>query len=234
MSKLDEFFNEITPSQLAKYIDHSLLKPDAVTSQYDKLCDEAVHFGFYSVCVNPAWVRHVARKLDRTEIKICSVISFPFGAMDSRSKANEAKNTIEYGANELDMVINIGALKSGDLKLVEEDINAVKFACGQDAILKVIIETSMLTNAEKKLACELSKNAGADFVKTSTGFSSAGASVEDVMLMRKVVGNDMGVKASGGITDFEKAVSMLKAGASRLGCGSSVAVISRNKSSNSY
>ena len=203
MSKLDEFFNEITPSQLAKYIDHSLLKPDAVTSQYDKLCDEAVHFGFYSVCVNPAWVRHVARKLDRTEIKICSVISFPFGAMDSRSKANEVKNTIEYGANELDMVINIGALKSGDLKLVEEDINAVKFACVQYAILKVIIETSMLTNAEKSLHVNCQKMQELILLK-QVGFSSAGASVEDVMLMRKVVGNDMGVKASGGITDFEK------------------------------
>jgi deoxyribose-phosphate aldolase len=215
----------ITPSELARYIDHTLLKPGSVKSQFEQLCNEAIKYNFYSVCVNSGWVEFVAKKLRGTGIKVCSVIGFPLGEMETRSKAFEARNALENGAHELDMVINIGALKSRNLKLVEEDIRAIKRVCRGNTILKVIIETSLLTEEEKILACEIAKKADADFVKTSTGFSTSGATVEDIMLMRRVVGPKMGVKASGGITDFNKAVSLIHAGATRLGCGSSIAVI---------
>lgn len=224
----------ISPLELAGYIDHTLLKPEAVSEQYDQLCKEALEYKFFSVCVNSSWVNYVAKKLRGKGVKICSVIGFPLGAMDSKSKANEARGAIDAGAHELDMVINVGALRSGNLKLVEEDIRAVKRACRQNTVLKVIIETSMLTDAEKIIACELSKKVGADFVKTSTGFSTAGAKVEDIALMRRVVGPDMGVKASGGISDFKTAVDMLQAGANRLGCGSSVAVVTGKSSKDKY
>ena len=158
-------------------------------------------------------------------MKVCSVIGFPLGEMDTRSKAFEGRNAIANGAHELDMVINIGALKSGNLKLVEEDIRAIRRVCRSTTILKVIIETSLLTEEEKILACEISKKAGADFVKTSTGFTGSGATVEDVALMRRVVGTKMGVKASGGIHDFKTAVAMIQAGATRIGAGGSVAIM---------
>jgi deoxyribose-phosphate aldolase len=224
----------MSQAELARYIDHTLLKPEAVQSQFDKLCEEAVKYQFFSVCVNSAWVSYVAKKLRGTGIKVCCVIGFPLGEMESRSKAFEARNAIENGANELDMVINIGALKSRNLKLVEEDIRAVKRACRSNTILKVIIETSLLTEEEKVLACELSKKAEADFVKTSTGFSASGATVADIALMRRVVGPKMGVKASGGITDFNKAVALINAGANRLGCGSSVAVVTGETAQGKY
>lgn len=224
----------MTPAELARYIDHTLLKPNANKSQYEQLCNDAVKYQFYSVCVNSGWVSFVAKKLRGTGIKICSVIGFPLGEMETRSKAFEARNAIENGANELDMVINISALKSRELKIVEEDIRAIKRVCRSNTILKVIIETSLLTEEEKILACEISKKAGADFVKTSTGFSTSGATVEDVILMRRVVGPNMGVKASGGITDFNKAVELINAGANRLGCGSSVAVVTGSKPHGSY
>jgi len=229
-----DYSSEITPAKLAQYIDHTLLKPDSVMAQFDKLCEEALQYRFFSVCVNSSWVNYVSKKLRGSGIKICSVIGFPLGAMDSKSKANEARSAIEHGANELDMVINVGALKSGNLKLVEEDIRAVKRACRQNTILKVIIETSMLSESEKIIACELSKKAGADFVKTSTGFSTAGATLEDISLMRRIVGSDIGVKASGGISDYNKAISMIKAGANRLGCGASVAVVTGKSTKESY
>lgn len=225
---------KISAKELAGYIDHTLLKPEATTSQFDKLCEEAVNYGFMSVCVNSSRVSYVAEKLKGKGIKICSVIGFPLGAMDTKSKAFEAETAVENGADELDMVINVGALKSGDLGFVEEDIRAVKKACGEKIILKVIIETSLLTEKEKITACELSKKAGADFVKTSTGFSASGATKEDIALMRKVVGNEMGVKASGGISTFDKAVEMLEAGANRLGCGGSVAVVTGASSTDKY
>lgn len=217
--------SHISQSELAGYIDHTLLKPEAVKEQFEWLCDEAVKYKFKSVCVNSGWVPFVAKKLRGSGILICSVIGFPLGEMDTRSKAFEARSAISSGANELDMVINVGALKSRDLKLVEEDIRAIKRACRSNTILKVIIETGLLSEEEKVLACEISKKAGADFVKTCTGFSGHGATVEDIALMRRVVGPKMGVKASGGIKTFSQAVDLIKAGATRIGCGSSVAII---------
>ncbi|MBI5218202.1 MAG: deoxyribose-phosphate aldolase [Bacteroidia bacterium] len=215
----------MSPAELAEYIDHTLLKPEAVKSQFEKLCDEAVKYKFKSVCVNSGWVPFVTKRLRGSGIKICSVIGFPLGEMDTRSKAFEARNAISSGADELDMVINVGALKSKDLKLVEEDIKAIKRACRSTTILKVIIETGLLTEEEKILACEISKKADADFVKTCTGFSGGGATVPDIILMRRIVGPKMGVKASGGIKSYDQAIALINAGANRLGCGASVAVI---------
>jgi deoxyribose-phosphate aldolase len=220
--------------ELAGYIDHTLLKPEAVESQFEKLCDEAVKYKFKSVCVNSSWVPFVAKKLRGTGIIVCSVIGFPLGGMDTRSKAFEARSAIENGATELDMVINVGALKSGNLKLVEEDIRAIKRSCRSTTKLKVILETGLLTEAEKILACEISKKAGADFVKTSTGFSGSGATVQDIALMRRIVGPNMGVKASGGIRNFDQAIALINAGATRLGCGSSVEVLTGAESKGNY
>jgi deoxyribose-phosphate aldolase len=211
--------------ELAQYIDHTLLKPEAPQSQFEQLCNEALQYKFKSVCVNSSWVPFVAKKLRGTGIKICSVIGFPLGEMDSRSKAFETRSAIASGADEIDMVINVGALKSRNLKLVEEDIRAIKRACRSNTILKVIIETGLLSEEEKVLACEIAKKADADFVKTCTGFLGGGATVPDIELMRKVVGPKIGVKASGGIRNFEQAMALIHAGANRLGCGSSVAVI---------
>ena len=224
----------ISPLELAGYIDHTLLKPDASKAQFDTLCDEAIQYKFYSVCVNSSWVGHVTKKLRGSGVKICAVVGFPLGAMDSRSKAFEARNAIEAGANELDMVINVGALKSKDYKLVEEDIRAIKRVCRKNTILKVIIETGLLSDDEKVIACELAKKADADYVKTSTGFSGSGATVADIMLMRRTVGPDMGVKASGGIREYDQAIAMIKAGATRIGCGASVAVVTGAKAEGNY
>lgn len=219
---------------LAGYIDHTLLKPEAVVSQFEQLCNEAVQYKFKSVCVNSSWVPFVAKRLRGTGVKICSVIGFPLGEMDTRSKAFEARNAIGNGAEELDMVINVGALKSGNLKLVEEDIRAIKRACRSNTVLKVILETGLLTDEEKIIACEISRKAGADFVKTSTGFSGSGATLHDVALMRRIVGPAMGVKASGGIRNFNQAVALINAGANRLGCGASVDVVTGAESKGSY
>jgi deoxyribose-phosphate aldolase len=224
----------ISPAELAGYIDHTLLKPEAIESQFEQLCNEAVKYKFKSVCVNSSWVPYVAKKLRGSGIIVCSVIGFPLGGMDTRSKAFEARSAIANGATELDMVINVGALKSGNLKLVEEDIRAIKRACRSTTLLKVILETGLLTDAEKILACEISRKAGADFVKTSTGFSGSGATVQDITLMRKIVGPNMGVKASGGIKTFDQAVALINAGANRLGCGSSIAVITGAESQGNY
>lgn len=219
---------------LAGYIDHTLLKPGATESQFDQLCAEALEYKFMSVCVNSSWVPYVAKKLRGSTIKVCSVVGFPLGEMDTRSKAFETRNAIASGAHEIDMVINTSALKSGNLKLVEEDIRAIKRACRSTTVLKVIIETSLLTDEEKVIACELSKKVGADFVKTSTGFTGAGATVEDVALMRRVVGAKMGVKASGGIRDYKTAVAMINAGATRIGAGGSVAIVSGSTAQGNY
>ena len=226
--------SRISQSDLAGLIDHTLLKPDAVELQFEQLCSEAVKYKFKSVCVNSSWVPFVAKKLRGTGIIVCSVIGFPLGGMDTRSKAFEARSAIASGATELDMVINVGALKSGNLKLVEEDIRAIKRACRSTTLLKVILETGLLTEAEKILACEISKKAGADFVKTSTGFAGSGATVEDISLMRRIVGPGMGVKASGGIRTFDQAMALINAGASRLGCGASVAVITGAEAKGNY
>ena len=215
----------LTPSEMVKYIDHTVLKPDADQTAFDKLCKEAGEYRFKAVCVNSNRVWYVAKKLHGTGVEICSVVGFPLGAMDSRAKAFEAQVAVENGATELDMVMNIGALKSGDIKTVEKDIQAVRTAVPRPAILKVIIETCLLSDEEKVMACKLAKNAGADFVKTSTGFSTGGAVAKDIALMRKTVGPDMGVKASGGIKNWNDAISMIKAGANRLGVSSGVAII---------
>ncbi|HRS53363.1 MAG TPA: deoxyribose-phosphate aldolase [Bacteroidales bacterium] len=225
---------EFTPEILASYIDHTLLKPEATSSQFDQLCKEALIYKFKSVCVNSSWVSYVAKKLRGSGIKICAVVGFPLGEMDSRSKAFETRSAISNGANEIDMVINIGALKSGNYKLVEEDIRAIKRACRSNTILKVIIETGLLKEEEKIIACQLAKKAEADFVKTCTGFLGGVATVEDVILMRKIVGSRMGVKASGGIRDFNQAVALIKAGANRLGCGASVAVVTGQVNKSNY
>ena len=218
---------KITASEMAKYIDHTLLKPEATVSSFDSLCREAIQYGFKAVCVNSAWVTYVADSVHGKGIAVCSVVGFPLGAMHSAAKACEAERAIKDGATELDMVLNVGALKSGDIKSVEADIRAVRQVAAKPIVLKVIIETCLLSEAEKKQACEIVQSAGADFVKTSTGFAGGGATVEDVKLMRGVVGNEMGVKASGGIKDRSSAIAMIKAGANRLGTSSGVAIVEK-------
>jgi deoxyribose-phosphate aldolase len=211
---------------LAKTIDHTLLKPDATQEQIAQLCFEARKYGFASVCVNPTWVELCAKLLEGSPVKVCSVIGFPLGATAPEVKAFETQNAIEHGASEIDMVINIGALKARDLDLVARDIRGVvTTAHARGAIVKVIIEAVLLTDEEKTIACLLSKEAGADFVKTSTGFSSGGATVHDVALMRKVVGPEMGVKAAGGVRTYEDAENMLKAGATRIGASAGVKIL---------
>ena len=199
-----------------KLFDHTILKADATRKDVKRVCDEAMAYSFCSVCVNSYYVPYVANLLHGSDVKICSVVGFPLGAMSTRAKALEAKIAVMDGADEIDMVINVGALKDRDYSVFLEDIKAVKEACGEK-VLKVIIETCLLTDDEKVKACELAKEAGADFVKTSTGFGTAGANVEDVRLMRETVGPDMGVKASGGIHDKEFAKELVDAGANRLG-----------------
>lgn len=224
----------LSQSDVAKYIDHTMLKPDSTTPAFDKLCQEALQYGFFSVCVNSSRIAYVAKKLQGSGVKVCSVVGFPLGAMTSRSKAFETREAISDGASEIDMVINVGLLKSGDLHGVEEDIRAVRRATRANTILKVIIETALLTQDEKVLACELSRKAGADFVKTCTGFSGGAASVEDIALMRQVVGRDMGVKASGGVRSYKTAIALIGAGASRLGCVSSVAIVTNQEGVGTY
>ncbi len=224
----------LSPSDIATYIDHTMLRPEAPTAAFDKLCQEALQYRFFSVCVNSCRVAHVARKLQGTGVKVCSVVGFPLGSMTSRSKAFETREAIEDGASEIDMVINVGLLKSGDFHGVEEDIRAVRRATRGPTILKVIIETALLTQDDKVMACELSKKAGADFVKTCTGFCGGGASVEDLALMRSIVGREIGVKASGGVRTYKSALAFIGAGASRLGCVSSVAIVTGAEGSGSY
>lgn len=224
----------LAPADLAAYIDHTLLKPEATEEQVDVLCDEAAKHRFYSVCVNASWVERCVRRLGGTGVKVCAVVGFPLGAMASRVKAFEARTAVSHGAAEIDMVMNIGALKAGDLKTVREDMLAVRRACRAGIVLKVIIEACLLTDAEKVLACQIAKDAEADFVKTSTGFSKTGATVADVALMRRTVGPAMGVKAAGGIRSFEDALAMLDAGATRLGTSQGVSLVSGQAAGGSY
>ena len=210
--------------KINKFIDHTLLAQDADEKKIDKLIAEAKEHDFASDCVNTCWTKKCAEALKDTDVNVCVVVGFPLGAMDTKSKAFEAKTAVEDGADEIDMVINVGWLKSGRYSDVENDIREVKKACG-DKHLKVIIECCLLTDEEKVKACQLSQKAGADFVKTSTGFSKSGATVEDVRLMRKTVGNSLGVKAAGGIRDGKTAVAMIEAGASRLGCSAGIKII---------
>ena len=211
-------------TRLAKTIDHTILKPDATAAQVLKLCEEAKEYGFASVCVNPSRIALAAEALKGTDVTPCCVVGFPLGAIPSESKAAETAVAVKNGAREIDMVINIGAAKDGDWALVESDIAAVKAACGP-AKLKVIIETCLLTDEEKVKACLAAKSANADFVKTSTGFSKAGATVQDVALMRRTVGPEMGVKAAGGIHNRAEAEAMLEAGATRIGASSGIAIV---------
>lgn len=219
---------------LAKLIDHTLLKADATKEQILELVQEAKEYTFASVCVNPTWVKLAAVELKDTPVKVCTVIGFPLGATTPEVKAFEAKNAIENGATEVDMVINIGALKDKNYALVEEDIKAVVNAASGKALTKVIIETSLLTNEEKIKACELAVSAGADFVKTSTGFSTGGATVEDVALMRKTVGPDIGVKASGGVRSLADTEAMIDAGATRIGASSGKEIVNGQVSTSAY
>jgi deoxyribose-phosphate aldolase len=211
---------------LAGMIDHTLLKPDATPDQIAQLCFEARKYGFASVCINPAWVSLCAQLLQGSSVKVCTVIGFPLGASAPEVKAFETQNAIDHGATEIDMVINIGALKARDLDLVAKDIReVVNVAHARVPIVKVILETVLLTDEEKTIACLISKEAGADFVKTSTGFAGGGATVHDVALMRRVVGPNMGVKASGGVRTYEDAENMVKAGATRIGASAGVKII---------
>jgi deoxyribose-phosphate aldolase len=217
--------DELSPSSLAKYIDHTILKADASLEEVQKICDEAKKYNFASVCVNSGFVKFVADCLEGSGVKPCCVVGFPLGAMSPAAKAEETAISVADGAKEIDMVINIGAVKSDDWKRVFADIQGVVTAAKGRAIVKVIIETCLLTDEEKVKACAAAKLAGAHFVKTSTGFSTAGAKVEDVTLMRETVGPEMGVKASGGIRDYDDAVAMIKAGANRLGASSGVSIV---------
>jgi deoxyribose-phosphate aldolase len=219
--------------QIASMIDHTLLKPEATKEQIHKLCEEAKEHGFASVCVNPFWVREAAKLLAGTGVKVCTVVGFPLGATTKETKAFETKDAIAGGAEEIDMVLNIGALKSGDYETVRDDIRAVVEAAG-GAVVKVILETGLLTEEEIVKASELSKEAGAHFVKTSTGFGKGGATVEAVRLMRQTVGESMGVKASGGVRDLETALKMVEAGANRIGASASVAIVTGGKGTSAY
>lgn len=212
--------------EVARHIDHTLLKPDATRDEILKICEEGVRYGFASVCINPIWVREAACALRGSGVKVCTVIGFPLGANSPDTKAYEARRSIFDGASELDMVINVGALKSGDNDLVSRDIRGVvEVAHESGFICKVIIETALLTDDEKVSACLIAKEAGADFVKTSTGFAKGGATVADVALMRRVVGGQMGVKASGGVKDLKQAQEMIHAGATRIGASVGVKII---------
>lgn len=215
------------PLDLGQYIDHTLLAADATASDIDRLCEEAVEYGFASVCINPTWVKRAAGNLRGSDVKVCTVIGFPLGATESDVKAMETRKALRDGAREVDMVINIGALKSGDHELVYQDIARVAEAAHDGgAICKVILETALLTDEEKVIASALAKRARADFVKTSTGFGPGGATVYDVALMRETVGPDMGVKASGGVRTADDAEDMIAAGATRIGASAGIEIVS--------
>jgi deoxyribose-phosphate aldolase len=218
------------PAGVASMIDHTLLKPDATRKNIEELCREAAQFKFATVCVNPTWVALSSRLLAGSGVGVCSVVGFPLGATTPDVKGYETQRAIFDGAREIDMVINVGALKSGDLSAVERDIEAVTLPCRScGALSKVIIEAALLTDDEKITACTLAKAAGADYVKTSTGFASGGATAADVALMRRVVGAEMGVKAAGGVRDFEGMKAMIAAGATRVGASAGVKIVQQSR-----
>jgi deoxyribose-phosphate aldolase len=222
-------------ADVAAMIDHTLLKPDATRAEIEALCREAAQFSFATVCVNPTWVAASARLLAGSGVGVCSVVGFPLGATTPDVKGYETQRAIFDGAREIDMVINIGALKSGDLRLVERDIDAVTGPCRSCGVLsKVIIEAALLTDDEKITACTLAKAAGADYVKTSTGFASGGATAADVALMRRIVGAEMGVKAAGGVRDFEGMKAMIAAGATRVGASAGVKIVQQSRGRGSF
>jgi deoxyribose-phosphate aldolase len=223
------------PADLARFIDHTLLKPEATAEDIDVLCAEAVEHGFASVCVNPSWVRRAAGNVAGSGVGVSSVVGFPFGATTPEIKAMEARRAIRDGATEIDMVINIGALRSGDFDLVKRDIAMVSDACHERGVKnKVIIEAALLTDEEKVIASRLAKDAKADFVKTSTGFGPGGATVFDVALMREAVGPKLGVKAAGGIRSAEDLKEMVAAGATRIGASAGVAIVSGGETDGGY
>ncbi|MCQ6274841.1 deoxyribose-phosphate aldolase [Bacillus sp. V3B] len=219
---------------IAKMIDHTALKADTTKEQIEKLCEEAKKYGFFSVCVNPTWVEVSADLLKGSDVKVCTVIGFPLGTTTSETKAFETKDAIQKGAHEVDMVINVGKLKDGDDDGIEQDIRSVVGAAKGKALVKVIIETCLLTEEEKVRACKLSVKAGADYVKTSTGFSIGGATVEDIKLMRETVGPDIGVKASGGVRDRETVNAMVAAGATRIGASSGISIVKSEQGTTAY
>lgn len=220
--------------ELAQMIDHTILKPEATEAEIMQLCKEAVEYGFASVCINPSMVKKAAIILEGSEVKVCTVIGFPLGATTTEVKAFETEQTIKDGATEVDMVINVGKLKENNLEYLKNDIAAVVNAAKGKAITKVIIESCLLTDEEKVTVCTIAKEVGADFVKTSTGFSSGGATKEDIKLMREIVGPDMGVKASGGVRSNEDAMSMIENGATRIGASASIAICNGTKSNSNY
>lgn len=223
------------PGDLAGYIDHTLLKPDATPADIDRICDEAVRYRFAAVCFNPVWIRRAAGRLKGTGVKVASVVGFPLGASAPRIKAAEARQALRDGAAEIDMVLNVGALKAGDYELVQSDVAGVADACREvGALCKVILETALLSDEEKVVASRLAKAAKAHYVKTSTGFGPGGATAFDVALMREAVGAEMGVKASGGIRTAEEAQQMIAAGATRIGASAGVQMITGGTSRESY
>lgn len=221
-------------TKLAKYIDHTLLKPEATEEQINQIVSEAIEYDFASVCVNPYWVPFCSERLNLSDVNVCTVIGFPLGASSTETKVFEAKTAIENGATEIDMVINVGELKSKHDDIVLHDISEVVKAANGKALTKVIIETSLLTLEEKVKACQLAKQANADFVKTSTGFSGGGATVEDIKLMRETVGPDIGIKASGGVRDLKGMQAMIDAGATRIGASAGVDIIKGNQADSDY
>ena len=218
---------------LSRYIDHTLLKADATENEVIKLCNEAKEYDFFSVCINPGFVELAAKELRESNVAVCTVIGFPLGASTPETKAFETRDAIQKGAAEVDMVINISKLKDKKDEEVLKDIKAVVDAADKKALVKVIIETCLLTDEENERACKLAKDAGADFVKTSTGFSTGGATKEDIALMRKTVGTEMGVKASGGVRTYEDAVTMIESGATRIGASASIAIVTASKAQSS-
>src|SRR3954454_1162744 len=229
-SRVGMFAGGGAPMGVAAMIDHTLLKPDATRGDIEALCREASQFKFATVCVNPTWVALAAKLLAGSGVGVCSVVGFPLGATSPDVKGYETRRAIFDGAREIDMVINVGALKSGDLRMVEQDIEAVTTPCREaGALSKVIIEAALLTDDEKVTACTLAKAAGADYVKTSTGFASGGATAADVALMRRVVGAEMGVKAAGGVRDYEGLKAMVAAGATRVGASAGVRIVQESQ-----
>ncbi|MCC7031763.1 MAG: deoxyribose-phosphate aldolase [Acidobacteria bacterium] len=229
-SRLGLHAHEGGVGDVASSIDHTLLKPDATADDIDTLCREAAEWTFATVCVNPTWVARAAARLRGTGVGVCSVVGFPLGATTPDVKQYEARRAIFDGATEIDMVLNVGALKSGDVRLVSDDIRAVVSACAERGVVsKVILETALLTDEEKVTACTLAKAAGADFVKTSTGFGPGGATAGDVALMRRVVGAEMGVKASGGVRDLQQVKAMVAAGATRIGASAGVRIVKESR-----
>ena len=217
----------------AKYIDHTLLKPEAQTKDIDKLITEATEHGFRTVCVNSSWVKHASTKLENSEVGITAVVGFPLGAMITQAKAHEAKLAVDHGADEIDMVLNIGRMKEGTYEYVLNDIKSVKKAIG-DKVLKVIIETALLTAEEARKATEIVLESGADFVKTSTGFSFRGASQEDIIMMKEVVGDKIGIKAAGGVKTSADLAKMIELGATRIGTSSGIKLISGEEAGKGY